>query len=198
MTEVLSTPETSSATAPAIAPLGQWLEDYSEIAAILPVLAGLFATSRLHLRGAQALLVNLAIAALVRQAIQQLKQRAQKAAAPAIATNEAANGREAPTLPASAGEDYTIVHSVPGRIRLRVPRLGSDALYAKRLQSLLSADERAKSVRVNRAASSLTIQYDGSGVSELELGLYLLHVLEQAEQPNLMPTSSTPDPNTAP
>jgi len=142
--------------------------------------------------------VNLAIAALVRQAIQQLKQRSSVAAAPAIAKDEATNGRQAPALPASTGEDYTIVHSVPGRIRLRIPRLGSDALYAKRLHSLLSADERVKSVRVNRAAASLTIQYDGSGVSELELGLYLLHILEQAEQPSLMPTSSTPDPNTAP
>ncbi|NMG60573.1 hypothetical protein E1H12_19165 [Geitlerinema sp. P-1104] len=171
-----STPDSS-----AIAPrLGQWLEDYNEIATILPVLAGLLATSRLRLRGAQALLVNLLIAALVRQVLGNLKQQGQS-----LTPAEAPNGDSTPNGHATAAsqdpEDYTIVHSVPGRIRLRIPRLRTDAIYAKRLQALLVEDARVKSARVNRAAASLALQYDGAGVSELELGLYLLQILEQAE-----------------
>lgn len=162
--------------------LGQWLEDYGEIATILPVLVGLLVTSRLRLRGAPALLVNLSIAAIVRQTIIQLKQQARSSTSVTHTLNEEpANDRYS----ASAEEDYTIVHSVPGRIRLRVPRLVSDVLYAKRLENLLSANERVKYVRVNRAAASLAIQYDGEGLSELELGMYLLHVLEQAEMTSI-------------
>lgn len=162
--------------------LGQWLENTGEIAAILPVVAGLLVTSRLQLRGAQALLVNLTIAALVRQGIQQLKKQAQ----PASATQQ-------PALPASEEqpsqeEDYKIVHSVPGRIRLRIPRLVNDTLYAKRLEKLLSAEAKVKQVRTNQAAASLIIQYDGEGMSELELGMYLLNILDQANSAPVNPS----------
>lgn len=180
MTDAVSTSDTQSFSTASIAPkVGQWLEDYSEIATILPVLAGLLVTSRLRVRGAQALLVNLLIAAVVRQFIVQLKQQAHPAALPASA--ESGNHHHGANGDASAEEDYMIVHSVPGRLRLRIPRLVSDALYAKRLEKLLTADVRVKYVRVNRAAASLVIQYDGAGVSELELGMSLLQILEQAE-----------------
>jgi hypothetical protein len=45
----------------------------------------------------------------------------------------------------------------------------------------LENDEHVTGVRINRAAASLVIQYDGTGVSELELGMRLLQILEQAE-----------------
>ena len=35
---------------------------------------------------------------------------------------------------------YSIVHVVPGRVRVRVPRLSHDAEYARRLQLLLEKD----------------------------------------------------------
>ncbi|USR90759.1 hypothetical protein NEA10_18365 [Phormidium yuhuli AB48] len=174
---------TSTSNSVTIAPrLGQWLEEYNEITTILPVLAGLLATSRLRLRGAQALLVNLLIAALVRQVVGNLKQQGQS-----LTPVETPNGDSTPngyaTVASQEPEDYTIVHSVPGRIRLRIPRLRTDAIYAKRLQALLVEESRVKSARINRAAASLAIQYDGGGLSELELGLYLLQVLQQAETP---------------
>ncbi|MCC5896757.1 MAG: hypothetical protein EA395_09740 [Phormidium sp. GEM2.Bin31] len=179
---------TSSPDSTAIAPrLGQWLEDYNEITTILPVLAGLLATSRLRLRGAQALLVNLLIAALVRQVLGNLKQQGQSLSPAESHDGDSPTNGHATPAPQDP-EDYTIVHSVPGRIRLRIPRLRTDAIYAKRLQALLVEDARVKSARINRAAASLAIQYDGGGVSELELGLYLLQVLEQAETPTPSPT----------
>ncbi|MEB3884291.1 HMA2 domain-containing protein [Lyngbya sp. CCY1209] len=180
MTDATVTPEVQPSAGSELAPqLGKFLDEYDEIVTILPVVAGLLVTSRLRLRGAQALLVNLLMAAIIRQVVGQLKRQAhatpatvQTADAPASDKNGATPGQQ---------EDYTIVHSVPGRIRLRIPRLTVDALYAKRLEKLLSEDSRVKYVRINRAASSLVIQYDGAGVSELELGIYLLNILEQAE-----------------
>ncbi|MDB9517456.1 hypothetical protein PN466_10895 [Roseofilum reptotaenium CS-1145] len=160
--------------------LGQWLENTGEIAAILPVVTGLLVTSRLQLRGAQALLVNLTIAALVRQAIQQIKKQAKPGSEngqQALSASEEQSNQEE--------EDYKIVHSVPGRIRLRIPRLMNDMLYAKRLEKLLSAESKVKHVRINPAAASLIIQYDGEGMSELELGMYLLNILDQANSTNL-------------
>ncbi|MFH7242836.1 MAG: HMA2 domain-containing protein [Spirulina sp.] len=158
--------------------LGRWLEEYNEIATILPVVTGLLVTTQLRLRGGTALLVNIAIAAATRQVILQLKKQGHSAS-------------EAPTLSvvanpappeASPEEDYTIVHSVPGRIRLRVARLRHDALFAKRLEKLLLSQDLVRSVRINRAASSIAIGYDSGSLSDLELGMQLLQILEQAEQ----------------
>jgi hypothetical protein len=180
------TPETTVASR-----IGAWLDTYSEIAMILPVVAGLLTTNQLRLRGAQALLVNLLIAAIVRQGVGQLREQAHATPLPPPpqpATDAAgADG-------AIAFNDYVIVHAVPGRIRLRIPRLRGDRLYAKQVQTLLTADARVKQVRVNRAAASLVIQYDDAGLTELELGMYLLQILEQAETP---PTAAPPEPPAA-
>ncbi|WP_072620987.1 HMA2 domain-containing protein [Spirulina major] len=180
------TPETTVASR-----IGAWLDTYSEIAMILPVVAGLLTTNQLRLRGAQALLVNLLIAAIVRQGVGQLREQAQATPPPTPphpATDAA--GEDG----AIASNDYVIVHAVPGRIRLRIPRLRGDRLYAKQVQTLLTADARVKQVRINRAAASLVIQYDDAGLTELELGMYLLQILEQAETP---PTAAPPEPPAA-
>jgi hypothetical protein len=176
--------------------LGQWLDTYSEVAAVLPILVGLTLTTRLQLRGAQALLVNLMVGAAVRQTIVSLKQQARDSSAPATlaaatatvpgATTSGATSepQSAPTTAATeeAEEDYTIVHSVPGRIRLRVERLRGDRLYAKRLETLLREVAQVNHVRINTTAASLVIQYDPGQLSELDLGLRLLNILERAGQ----------------
>lgn len=154
--------------------LGKLLETYGEIAAILPVLTGLLVTTQLRLRGAGALVVNIAIAAVTRQVIVELKKQA---------GTHSVEGAAAPVVQApSDDEEYTIVHSVPGRIRLRIPRLQMDAAFAKRLESLLLTQDIVLGVRMNRTASSIAIRYDGANLTELELGMRLLHLLEQAEQ----------------
>ncbi|CAD5965125.1 hypothetical protein NO976_03542 [Planktothrix agardhii] len=157
--------------------LGTWLEEYGEISTILPVLVGLFVTSRLQIRGATALLVNLTLAAFTRQVVVQLKKQAHPTTSVATAVNQQSASADDHTA-----EDYTIIHSTPGRLRLRIPRLVNDVLYAKQLEKLLIADEGVIRVRLNRAAASLVIQYDGAGVSELELGMRLLQILDRAER----------------
>lgn len=157
--------------------LGHLLEEYSEIAAILPVLTGLLVTTQLRLRGASALVVNLAIAAVARQAIVQLKKQSGTVSPTPAPATAVANGATE-----TADDDYTIVHSVPGRIRLRIPRLQTDPAFAQRLEKLLLTQDIVVGVRLNRAASSVAIRYDGTHLSDLDLGMRLLQILEQAER----------------
>ncbi len=173
----MQTLDNSSPTLNVAARLGEWLETYGEVATILPVLTGLFLTSRLQLRGAQGLLANLAIAALTRQMLAELKKQAHSPALPA------ATAPNPTTANGVATEDYTIVHNVPGRLRLKIPRLLTDSAYGKRLTSLLTAEARVLGVRLNAAAASLVIRYDPLGVSELDLGVALLDILQRAENP---------------
>lgn len=186
MTDSASTSNVSASGGLELAPrLGSFLEEYGEIATILPVLAGLFVTSRLQLRGAQALLMNLLIAAVARQVVLQLKQQSHASSVRAVNGHSAGSAHTSENVDRSNpenAEDYTIVHSTSGRLRLRIPRLLNDAVYAKRLEKLLVADARVMQVRFNRAAASVVILYDSAGVSELELGMRLLQILEQAEQ----------------
>jgi len=173
-------------TASVAAKLGQWLEEYDELAVILPVLTGLFVTSRFNLRGANALIANLTIAALSRQAIGQLKQEA------ASGSGTASAGASVASAPASPPDDYTIVHSVSGRIRLRVPQLLDDRGFGKRLEKLLLADDAVLGVRINHAAASIAIQYE-DGLPELELGMRLLDILDKAKNTTITLVAETSD-----
>ena len=165
--------------------LGHILEEYSEIATILPVVIGLLTTTQLRLRGATALVVNIGIAAMTRQAIVQLKkQAAGTVSATNITTvNSVADVGASSSLVQTKPEDYTIIHSVAGRIRLYIPRLSIEPSFGKRLEKLLLNEDIVLGVRINTVASSIAIRYDNVSVTELDLGLRLLEILEQAEQP---------------
>ena len=52
-----------------------------------------------------------------------------------------------------------ILHQSRGRIRLRVPQLKTDKVYAQHLQALLQSVENVLSIRVNATSSSVTICY---------------------------------------
>jgi len=57
-------------------------------------------------------------------------------------------------------EAVEIVHQSRGRIRLRIPRLRTDAAYGTKLYSLLKSAEGVLNIRINPAASSFVISYD--------------------------------------
>ncbi|MFM2062388.1 MAG: hypothetical protein RLZZ507_2058 [Cyanobacteriota bacterium] len=54
---------------------------------------------------------------------------------------------------------YHVVHSIPGRIRFRVPLLADNKDYALRLEGILQADSRVTAIRINRHAASIAINY---------------------------------------
>ncbi|MBP5972761.1 heavy metal translocating P-type ATPase [Brasilonema sp. CT11] len=88
---------------------------------------------------------------------------------------------------------YSIVHKLPERVRLRVPRLLYDADYAQRLQVLLEADTLVTSVRVKRAAASLTVTYKSSKVSDTKIRSHLDHLIQAASEVVVV-KSSKPQP----
>ncbi len=75
---------------------------------------------------------------------------------------------------------HNLVHVVPGRLRLRVPRLRHDKDYAQRLQVLLEADALVSSVRIRPAASSLTVTYKASKITEAKIRSHLSYLIQAA------------------
>ena len=53
-----------------------------------------------------------------------------------------------------------VIHSIPGRVRLRVPMLKADSHLAAGLQTLLSAQAGVTEAAVNTACHSVTVVYD--------------------------------------
>ncbi|MFB2939074.1 HMA2 domain-containing protein [Aerosakkonemataceae cyanobacterium BLCC-F154] len=56
--------------------------------------------------------------------------------------------------------NYRVVHSIPGRIRIRISRLVNDSEYGNNLQHLIQALDFVSYVRINPAASSLVVEYN--------------------------------------
>lgn len=55
--------------------------------------------------------------------------------------------------------EYSVVHSIPGRVRFYVPQIATDPAYVQRLQALLKSDPIVTSERINREAASVIITY---------------------------------------
>ncbi|MDY7012567.1 MAG: metal ABC transporter ATPase [Cyanobacteriota bacterium] len=156
------------------AQIGAFLQEHGEIETIAPVVLGILVTSRFQLRGANALLANLLIASLARQIFAQLKKQA-----PLQTVPRENNTADSSSTPSNLG-GYEIAHSVPGRVRLRVPRLASDRAFAQRLETLLTSSDRVTHVRLNPAAASIAVEYNAEELSEWELGRDLLEILQAA------------------
>ncbi|MGD1716431.1 HMA2 domain-containing protein [Hydrocoleum sp. CS-953] len=161
--------------------LGAFLQAHNEIEFILPPLVGMMITNRFQLRGATALLVNLTVAGFVREIIEQLKEQKINITTPVVDTEATTISQSVSPVSSEDSPAYTIVHSTPGRIRLRIPRVASEPDYAKRLEQLLSADSHVLKVRINKAASSIIIQYQADGMSDWELGMLLMNIIQEAE-----------------
>ena len=146
--------------------IAEFLREHQEIETIVPVVIGVIVTSRFQLRGANALLANLLIASVMRQLLTNLKKHAPQK-------------QEIGTQGLFGG---IILHNIPGRIRLQIARLATDWEYVRRLNNLLLADENVISVRINRAAASIAINYETGQLSDLELGLRLRSIIEKAEE----------------
>ncbi|BCX11423.1 MAG: cation-transporting ATPase-like protein [Thermosynechococcus sp.] len=55
---------------------------------------------------------------------------------------------------------YEVVHHLPGRVRLRIPRLQYDDRYGRQLQALFVQEGSVQRIRLNLPAASLIIQYN--------------------------------------
>ncbi|MBD2667027.1 cation transporting ATPase [Richelia sinica FACHB-800] len=87
-----------------------------------------------------------------------------------------------------AAISYSFIHTVPGRLRLRVPNLRHDRLYCQKLQTLLQAEPLITSFRINSSAASLVINYETNAVSEHRMRCNLNNLLFVASQKTTEPT----------
>ncbi|MBP0021819.1 MAG: metal ABC transporter ATPase [Cyanobacteria bacterium SBLK] len=156
------------------AQLGAFLKEHQEIEMVAPVIIGVLATSRFQLRGAKALLVNLLVASLTRQVFTQLKKLGENEtiSPPQTATESNVQDNE---------NECSLIHFVPGRIRLRVPRVRDNRHFALYLEQRLIAEETVTSVRVNQAAASATITYKRQEKSDLAMSSYFVTIIQQRD-----------------
>ncbi|WP_437716213.1 heavy metal translocating P-type ATPase [Sorangium sp. So ce448] len=63
-------------------------------------------------------------------------------------------------LLSTATEPVSVVHAIPGRVRLRLPRLGKDAAFGPLLEAGLTAVPGVLSVRIAEGASSAVVEHD--------------------------------------
>lgn len=83
--------------------------------------------------------------------------------------------------------NYKIVHQLPGRIRLKIPRLLIDAEYQNQLQNQLKARPEITRFRLNPLAQSLVVYYDPKKLSSTTLQSELISVIELASLPRILP-----------
>jgi hypothetical protein len=66
-----------------------------------------------------------------------------------------------------------VIHSIPGRVRLRVPTLKADSHLVRGLQGLLSAQAGVTEVTVATACQSVTVAYDPAIWTSKSLCMFL-------------------------
>jgi len=87
--------------------------------------------------------------------------------------------------------DYQVVHAIPGRLRLRVPRLIQDRLYADKLNWFIESLSFVISVRINALVGSMIVYYERQAVSidfvQETLGIAFKRALSEDLPPEAMP-----------
>lgn len=86
---------------------------------------------------------------------------------------------------------YSIVHAIPGRLRLRVPRIAQDAKYLERLERLLKADSWVKSERSNSAAASIVVTYEPNAIASKQMRSHLIELIQFASGVEIVTGLST-------
>ena len=75
-------------------------------------------------------------------------------------------------------QEPQVIHSIPGRIRVKLPPSISDEKAFQKLESLLKPIPGVESIGLNQSASSMTVYYDDH-ISQQEFTKLLLEKLEQ-------------------
>ncbi|BAU13730.1 hypothetical protein LEP3755_42710 [Leptolyngbya sp. NIES-3755] len=84
---------------------------------------------------------------------------------------------------------YQIIHSIAGRIRLRVPWLETDSQSAGTYQQLVEAIDGVKTVRINPLAQSIVVEYNAKRVPLVKMEDLLIAVMQQVK---LTPPAAAP------
>ncbi|NMG07264.1 HMA2 domain-containing protein [Brasilonema sp. UFV-L1] len=148
----------------------------------IPLFTGLAVTGGLGISGLASIPVYLITTNATRRVIDELQQPKSQTSAPRSSqpikneqksstkhntTDQLSSSKVEHTSVAAAAQPakitskitYSVVHAIPGRIRLNVPRVAGDRAYARRLERLLKTESQVTNVRVNCDAASIAITY---------------------------------------
>lgn len=85
--------------------------------------------------------------------------------------------------------DYSVVHQIPRRIRLNVPKIAEDRAYGRRLERIVKTDAQVTSVRVNFGAASIAIAYQSRDIP-LSYWVSLMELALEINPPTLEMTTT--------
>ena len=80
-----------------------------------------------------------------------------------------------------AQEGYQIVHSIAGRIRIRISWLETDSQAASNYQRLVEALNGVKAVRINALAHSIVVEYNPRTISASQAGELMVSTMQQVK-----------------
>ncbi len=147
---------------------------YGRLFSLIPPLVGIAIARGLKLSGWKSILTYILAAGLTREVIDQVTGKSEESEklelspVKKVSTTEILTEEIAPLL-SGIEADYEIVHQIPGRIRLRVPKISRDCNYAKELKNLLEQDNRITDVRFKINTNSVVILYEPEALFNLHL-----------------------------
>lgn len=132
----------------------------------------------MRLHGWRSLLVYMLVANVIRQLL-EWGEPAQSSWVPLLeaTVSETATGnrkliesKKDPTLMPSENDlSYKVIHAIPGRVRIKFPKISEDRNFAAWLESVIVRHPKVIGVRMNRAAGSIAIVYDAKQTTLSEL-----------------------------
>ncbi|MFB2938426.1 HMA2 domain-containing protein [Aerosakkonemataceae cyanobacterium BLCC-F154] len=192
----------SGITPPQMSPdkqVGNFLYQHPNVDALLPMITGMIVTETLRLQGGWAMFVNLMTASFTRQLLNQIEASSNSVFATAENnTDSKLVELEAIAIPpqtiSSENDSIEIVHAIPGRIRLRVPKLLKNPEYVQQLQELLSTDSSVTNLRISDRVGSVAISYYTNGMPDSAVRDRLIAVVKSTISPAEEPENLTDSP----
>ena len=138
---------------------------YGRLFSLIPPLVGIAIARGLKLSGWKSILTYILAAGLTREIIDRVtgeseeSEKVELSSTKKVLTNQMAAEEILPLLTAIE-TDYELVHQIPGRIRLRIPRISNDRNYAQELKHVLEQDNRITDIRLKTNSNSVVILYD--------------------------------------
>ena len=146
--------------------------DYSRLFAVMPPLVGIALARSLQVSGWKSILAYILAAGVTREVIDRVTgeseeelEKVESSPGKQVLASEVVE-EEISTLLVAIETDYEIVHQIPGRIRLRVPRISRDLSYAQKLKQSLEQNKIITDIRLKINSSSVVIFYDSEALAK--------------------------------
>jgi hypothetical protein len=204
MLEILEKWGVSGITPPSMSPdkqVGNFLYEHPNVDALLPMITGMIVTEALRLQGGWGMLVNLMTASVTRQVLNQMETASisvlptEKSSTDTILVESKAIAISPQTTTSqNDNESIKIIHAIPGRIRLRVPKLLKNPEYVQQLQEVLSTDSSVINLRISEGVASVAISYHTNGMPDSAVRDRLIALVKSTNSPAEEPENSPDSP----